>query len=271
MMMLQESGEKTVGVIGGLGPQATLDFYSKLLEQTAANADQEHLHIIINSNPKVPNRQQSVAGTGPSCIPSLVSTAQALERAGADFLVMVCNTAHAYEGAIRRATNIPFISIIEESVIACLNENPTVRRVGLMAADGALEANLYQNKFAEAGVEVVLPNKSAQAQLMNLIFRIKANDRDPSIGWEMRALAQELFDQGAEMILAACTEIPLVMDQSQLAWPLISSTDALVEATIAFAGSQVAEAVRFADGFRKFALENTQHEAVLEPARIAAD
>ena len=82
MMMIRESGEKTVGVIGGLGPQATLDFYGKLLERTAAAADQEHLHVIINSNPKVPNRQQSVARTGPSCIPALVTTAQALERAG---------------------------------------------------------------------------------------------------------------------------------------------------------------------------------------------
>ena len=190
---------------------------------------------------------------------------------------MVCNTAHAYEGAIRRATHIPFLSIIEESVIACLNENPALRRVGLMAADGALDANLYQTKFAQAGVEVVLPDESAQAQLMSLIFRIKANDRDPNISLEMAALAQELIDQGAEIILAACTEIPLVLTPAQLSQPLISSTDALVDATIAFAGHRVsatAQAVataQFADSFRQLALDSARREAALEPARIAAD
>ncbi len=110
--------EQTVGVIGGLGPKATLDFYAKLIEKTNAASDQEHLQVIINSNPKVPNRQHSLSGTGPSCAPHLIDSAQSLKRAGADFLVMVCNTAHAYEDDIRRATHLPFISIIEASVQA---------------------------------------------------------------------------------------------------------------------------------------------------------
>ena len=84
--------EQTVGVIGGLGPKATLDFYSKLINLTAAETDQVHLHVIINSNAKVPNRQSALSGKGPSCAPELIQTARALENAGADFLVTVSYT-----------------------------------------------------------------------------------------------------------------------------------------------------------------------------------
>ena len=230
--------EQTVGVIGGLGPKATLDFYAKLLERTVATRDQEHLQVIINSNPKVPNRQSSLNGTGPSCAPHLIDSAQALKRAGADFLVMVCNTAHAYEDDIKRATNLPFISIIEESVKACLYKNPSLKKVGLLATDGCLNANLYQRGFAEHGVECIVPNTFDQAKLMDLIFRIKANDQDLAIELEMEHLAQSLIHEGAEIILAACTEVPLVLKENFITAPLISSTDVLVDSVISYARTQ---------------------------------
>lgn len=228
--------EKTVGVIGGLGPKATLDFYGKLIERTEAQTDQDHLQVIINSNPKVPNRHQSIAGTGPSCIPSLVDSARSLKDAGADFLVMVCNTAHAYENVIRAATGLPFLSIIDESVQACTEFNPGLRKVGLLAADGCLSAGLYQNRFSDNGIESVLPTNEEQAILMELIFRIKSGERGPLISMQMESLAQSLIDRGAEVILAACTEIPLVLNDANISQPLINSTDALVEAVIRYVG-----------------------------------
>lgn len=230
--------EQVVGVIGGLGPKATLDFYAKLLEQTEAVSDQDHLQVIINSNPKIPNRQSAIAGTGPSCTQHLVDSAHALKRAGADFLVMVCNTAHAFEDDIRRAVDLPFISIIEESVKACLDKAPFVKRVGLLAADGCLNADLYQKSFAKYGVECIAPDTFDQKKLMKLIFRIKSNDNDLAIALEMEHLAQTLINQGAEIILAACTEVPLVLQKSFISAPLISSTDALVDAVISYAKFQ---------------------------------
>lgn len=230
--------EKTVGVIGGLGPEATLDFYGKLLQKSNAKTDQEHLHVIINSNPKVPNRHASIAGTGESAAPGLVGSATALETAGADFLVMVCNTAHAYAPDIQAATGIPFISIIDSSIDACLAANPQMKQVGLLAADGCLDANLYQTKFAEKSVHCLLPNEQDQADLMHLIFRVKANDNAPDVKVGMKAIADKLIAQGADVILAACTEVPLVLEESDLSKPFVTCTDALVDATIAFAKSQ---------------------------------
>ena len=227
--------QKTVGVIGGLGPEATLDFFGKLLQATNAQTDQEHLHIIINNNPKVPNRHASIAGTGPSCIPALLDSARALERAGVDFLVMACNTAHAYEADIKAAVAPPFISIIDESVKACLEHSPKPQKVGLLAADGCLETELYQKQLEAQGMKYLLPGSNEQAQLMDLIFKVKANRVDNKVKRDMKALADSLIRQDADLILAACTEVPLVLAEGSLSKPMLSSTNALVEATIAYA------------------------------------
>lgn len=227
--------DKTVGVIGGLGPEATLDFYSKLIRKTQATNDQDHLQVIINSNPKVPNRQEALLGNGPSCAPSLIHSAKALEKAGADFLVMVCNTAHAYEHHIRSAVNLPFISIIKESVEACMNQMPVARRVGLLAADGCLAANLYQAEFMQKDIDCITPTAADQAELMELIFNIKANQHNASTSLRMAGVAQNLINSGADVVLAACTEVPLVLKPDTLAAPLISSTDALVDSVLNFA------------------------------------
>ncbi|MEM8856880.1 MAG: amino acid racemase [Chloroflexota bacterium] len=229
--------EKTVGVIGGLGPEATLDFYAKLIQKTQASSDQEHFQVIINSNPKVPDRQQALLGDGPSCAPSLIDSAKALERAGADFLVMVCNTAHAYENHIKSAVSLPFISIIKGSVQNCFIKMPIMERVGLLATDACLAANLYQNEFRKAGIECITPSADNQQRLMDLIFRIKANDRNFGMSLAMEEIAQSMIDQGADVILAACTEVPLVLKPDALPVPLVSSTDSLVEAVINFATS----------------------------------
>ena len=227
--------QKTVGVMGGLGPEATLDFFGKLLKATNAQTDQEHLHVVINNNPKVPDRHASIAGTGISCVPALVESARTLERAGADFLAMVCNTAHAYETEVREATSLPFLSIIDVSVEACLEHSPKPQRIGLLAADGCLETELYQKQLAAHGVECLLPSPANQRQLMDLIFKVKANKVDDGVKNGMKRLAETLIEEGADIILAACTEVPLVLKTGDIAKPLLSSTDALVTATIAYA------------------------------------
>ena len=223
-----------MGVIGGLGPEATLDFYAKLLNKSNAKSDQEHFHVIINSNPKVPNRHASIAGTGPSAAPALLSSAQALQRAGADFLLMVCNAGHAYQKDIEEAVDLPFISMIEVTVAASLNQNPNLQTVGILATDGALAAKLYQNEFDKHNIKCLYPNSQQQKKLMELVFKVKANDLSQDVKEQMQGLANSLIKQGAQIIVAACTEIPLILEQKDIAKPLISSTDALVDASIKY-------------------------------------
>src|SRR5262245_56844098 len=104
---------KTIGVIGGMGPAATLAFFGKLLEATHAERDQDHLRVLIDNNPRVPDRNAAIAGRGPSPGPQLAESARGLELAGADFLVIACNTAHAFASEIEAAVAIPLMSMID--------------------------------------------------------------------------------------------------------------------------------------------------------------
>ena len=228
--------ERTVGVLGGMGPAATLDFLAKLQRATPATRDQDHVHVLVDLNPKVPDRNAALAGAGPSPGPVLAQMAAGLEAAGADGLVVVCNSAHAFvddiRGALRRA---PLISLVEETVLETRRTHPEVRRVGLLAASACVDANLYQAAFAAVGVGVCAPADALRSRFMALLYRIKAGDVGLAACMEMRAIAVGLQDQGAELIVSACTEVPLVLDAGELEAPLVDSTDVLVAATLAIA------------------------------------
>ena len=226
---------KTVGVIGGLGPEATLDFFAKVLAKTHAATDQEHLHLIINNRPDVPNRNEAVAGTGPSPGPALAENARSLKAAGADFLVMVCNAAHAFQKDITSTVDLPFVSIIEETVQATLEQVPGVKKVGVLGSSGCLDARLYQDAFAERGVTTFVPEGENRDSFMNLLYRIKGGDKGNEVKAEMLKLAHALIEESAEAVIAGCTEVPLVLFATDLAVPLINSTDVLVDSTIAYA------------------------------------
>jgi aspartate racemase len=223
---------RTVGVMGGLGPAATLDFFAKVLRATEAARDQDHIRLLIDNNPAVPNRNEAAAGRGPSPGPALAAMARGLEAAGADFLVMVCNAAHGWEGEIRAAVRLPFVSLIAETVAAARALRPGLTRVGVLASSGCHDAGLYEAAFAAEGVEVLTPERAA---FMALLDGIKAGEVGEGVRRAMRDLAQGLADGGAELIIAGCTEVPLVLADGEISAPLVSSTDVLVARTIAYA------------------------------------
>ncbi|MEO1019221.1 MAG: amino acid racemase [Pseudomonadota bacterium] len=232
----ESAGHELVGgVLGGLGPEATLDFFARVIRIAEAERDQDHIHLIINNNPKTPNRNDAIAGRGPSSAPALVDMAKALAAAGADFLVMACNAAHAFEADIRAATALPFVSIIDVTMDACLQRYPGMKRIGVLVAEGARDARLYERALERHGIEPVVLSDASQASLMALIYRIKAGDLGPELRSAVRGLAMELTDAGAEAIIAGCTEVPLVLASSDLTVPLIDSTQILAEATVAYA------------------------------------
>lgn len=222
-----------VGVLGGMGPEATVDFMTRVLAATPARVDQEHIRMLVDHNPGIPDRHAAIAGTGPDIGPELAAMARGLEAAGADFLVMVCNTAHAYTEAIRTAVSIPFVSIVDV-VMAAVAERPAAA-VGIMAADGCLQAGLYQRALAAAGREALLWTAAEQQRFMTLLWRIKAGERGPEVRAGLQALAASLEFAGAELLLAGCTEIPLVLEQGDTGVKLLSSTDLLVRHTVALA------------------------------------
>lgn len=231
---------KTVGVIGGMGPAATADFFSRLVRATGATRDQDHLHVIIDNDPAVPDRNLAIAGLGPSAGPAMAAMARRLHGAGADFLVIACNTAHAFIDDVRHACPLPVLDLIDVSTRHIVAHHARARRVGLLATDGCLASRLYQRRLEDCGREAVSLRGGEQRHFMDLIYAIKAQGAAPELGDEAARLAGALVSSGAELIVAACTEVPLVLDQTRLSVPLVSSIDVLVAATIR-AAREIAE------------------------------
>ena len=219
--------QKTVGVIGGMGPDATVDFMSRVIAFTGAARDQDHVRMLVDNNPAVPCRQKALLGTGEDPGPVMAGMARGLETAGADFLVIPCNTAHAYAGAVREAVSIPLLSIIDVTVAACRDR----AAVGLLTTKGCVAARVYQEAFAHTGKALIMPDDAELSELMELIFAIKAGDQSPAIGERMRELGEALVARGATAVIAGCTEITLVLGDGMLSVPLVSSTDELARAT----------------------------------------
>lgn len=224
---------RTIGVLGGMGPDATVDFMAKVIALTPADKDQDHVHMIVDHNPGVPNRQTAILADGKDPGPELAAMASRLEAAGADYLVIPCNTAYVFKDAVVSASSVPLISIIDVTVADAVAKG--AKAVGVIATDGCLAAGVYQDALKKAGVEAVLPTDDEIEQFMTLCNRIKAGYQGERVARDMAALAQALIDRGADAVIAGCTEIPLVLQQSALEVPLISSTDVLAAATVALA------------------------------------
>ena len=233
---------RIVGVLGGMGPAATIDFMAKVLRRSQATrprggGEQADVRLIVDSNPHVPDRNAAGEGTGESPGPVLAAMARGLERAGAELLVMPCNAAHAFAADVRAATDLPFIDMVDQTVRAVWREQPAARRVGVLAVSAAWRAGLYERAFGSFGIEVLALEDDNRERFMAGVWAIKAGDL--ATGREaVRATADGLLARGAEVIVAGCTEVPLVLDPSMLAVPLIDSTDVLAASTIAFARAE---------------------------------
>ncbi len=224
-----------VGVLGGMGPAATLDLLVKIHAATDARSDQDHLHLLVDCNPGVPDRNAALAGRGPTAGPVLVAMARRLEAAGADFLVMACNTAHAYEAEIRAAVRIPFVSMIEETVARVAQLVPPGTPCGVLAAPGCLRARLYERALETVARTAVLPDAAEQARFAELLYRIKAGERGRAVSEAMVELAGRLEARGARLVIAGCTEVPLVLAGEACPVPLVDSSAVLAEAVVAYA------------------------------------
>jgi len=215
----------TLGVLGGMGPAATLDFLAKIHAFTPAESDQDHIRVIADINPKVPDRN----GPGGAAGPVLAEMAGALAGAGADVLAIPCNTAHAYADLIQRASGLPLIDLIETGATAAYETG--AMRVGVLGTRGALR--LYREYLAAQAMELVSLDTDRQEAFMGLLYRIKAGDLGPGLRAEMGALAELLVDSGAEVVLAGCTEVPLVLEAGDLSVDIIDPGELLARRCVA--------------------------------------
>lgn len=205
-----------------MGPAATVDFLAKLQAATPASRDQDHIRVLVDLNPQVPDRNVDAHAAEVE----LGRMAAGLKASGAQVLAMPCNTAHAHAAAIE-ACGLPLVNLI---TVACEAARATgARRIGLIGTGAAVQ--LYAQRLAGLGLEPLRLGAAGQAAFMDLLYRIKAGDLGEQVVLAAEGLAEDLAAAGAEAIVAACTELPLVLTNAPV--PLIDATRALAEACVA--------------------------------------
>ena len=221
---------RTVGVLGGKGPEATVELLRLIVAVTPARTEEEHLHVIVDNHPQIPKPALGITGEGPDPVPALTATAANLEKAGADFIVIPCNSAHYYVEQVRGAVSIPVVSIIDETVAAV--KAAGISRVGLLATTGLVSSGIYQDGFARAGVEVLLPDDAMQVRMMDGILAFKDRGDGGPLKAALDELCGDLITRGAGGLVLGCTELPVVLEADSIPVPCYDTLEILARAAV---------------------------------------
>jgi len=225
--------EMILGIFGGMGPEATAEFYRQIVKLTPAEKDQDHIPTLIYSLPQVPDRMASIRYQDLSIVPYLVEGVTRLENAGVSFIAIPCNTVHYFFGYMQDAVSIPIIHMIRETVNEVAEKYPDIKDIGLLATTGTIETELYGNEFAEKGFRVILPDEEIENEkVMKAVFGIKAGT-SKKINEDLLAEAgQNLVEKGAKLIVLGCTEIPLAFNSERVEIPVVNATEVLAKKAI---------------------------------------
>jgi aspartate racemase len=234
---MREVEYKTIGILGGMGPEATLCLFQLIISNTEASSDQEHLPVVICNLPQIPDRTRHIVYGEDSPLPGLQKGAETLKKAGADLVIISCNTAHYYLPSLRERVDISFIDMI--AVTAAHVASRGFGKAGILATTGTINSGLYQKAFADSGVELLMPDALSQESLvMEAVYGaegVKAGFRDKPLSL-LREAVGILREKGAECIIGGCTEIPLVLDIESAGMPFVNSMELLAREAIVTAG-----------------------------------
>ncbi|GAW33033.1 aspartate racemase [Roseovarius sp. A-2] len=223
---------KTVGILGGMGPEATILLMQKVMAAVPARDDADHVPLIVHQNPQVPSRIKAlIEGTGEDPGPTLARMARDLHAAGAQALAMPCNTAHHYAPAVAGATPLPFLNMLDLTAASLAAQG--ARRVGMLASPATRLAGVFDAPFAAHGLTPVF--LSDDGDLLDIIRAVKAGQGIAKLGPRLTAEAGTLVGQGADHLLVACTELSLMTAALPDAVPQTDSLDCLTTAIVAFA------------------------------------
>ena len=231
-MSMSDETRGVIGVLGGMGPLATIDFMHKVLTATPADADQDHVPVIVSSIPQVPDRTAAFRGEGASPLAAMIASGRRLVRAGASLVVIPCNTAHLWFDDLQSALGLTMLHLVDaalEDAIATVGSHATI---GLLCTDATLASGLYMNRTPQ--VRWALPTAHEMLDwVMPGIQAVKAGELDRG-GELLGAAAQALARRGAQALVLGCTEVPLVLDPSNAPVPVIDATASLARRAVAW-------------------------------------
>lgn len=226
---MAKANYKTLGIIGGVGPLATADFFQKLLKAVGAAKDQDYPRVLVDCHSAIPDRTEALLGAGPNPTPEILDAARKLINSGAEVLAMPCNTAHAYYEQIQSQLNVPLVNMVEATIEHITQKFPGRKKVGFLGSNGSRKAEIYDQALVRAGLNPVNVSGRTQKEVMSAIYGpqgIKAGNFLVPQKPLLKAV-QELIENGAEAIILGCTELPLILKQADV--PLIDTTQVLAE------------------------------------------
>ena len=231
--------KKTIGILGGMGPLATCDLMNKIIARTEASCDQEHLHICVDCNTNIPDRTAAILHGGKSPLEEMTKSAVALEKMGAELILVSCNTAHYFVPQVQQAISVPILHMPEETAKDMAKKG--IRCAAILATDGTVQSRIYHAALEKFGISPVQPEAEDQKLIMTLIYDYVKAGKPIDLHQEVLAMCRRLQDAGAEMMILGCTELPIVFDQLKLSVPTVDPTDVLATTAIRLAGGKVKE------------------------------
>ena len=226
-----------LGIIGGLGPAATIYFMDLITRMTKAECDQEHLEMLVHSVPSIPDRTAYILGkSSENPLPRIIETGQALERWGADVIAIPCMTAHSFHEELCESIGVPILNGI--TLTSQRLKADGVKCAGIMATDGTVQTGLFQNALRELGITPIIPSDGGQSAVMSLIY----DDIKTGAGVDVNrfnGISDELFERGAERIILGCTELSLIKRDFDIGEKFVDSMEILAINAILKCGKQV--------------------------------
>ncbi|WP_413381003.1 aspartate/glutamate racemase family protein [Alkalihalobacillus sp. 1P02AB] len=207
---------ETIGILGGMGPLATVDLAEKIILQTKVSCDQDHIPLLIYNNTQIPSRVNAIINQQESPVVELIQTAKVLEKAGASFIVMPCHTAHYWFDDIQKNVHVPILNMIENTVHSVKDTIKAEKQILLFATSGTIKAQLYQKAFQTEGIQITIPTRKEQKIVASAIDEVKAgyiaNNHYLN---ELNKMVQKYKRKGISAIIGGCTEIPLLFPYIQ--------------------------------------------------------
>ncbi|MCK0142790.1 amino acid racemase [Aliiroseovarius sp. F20344] len=231
---------RTIGVLGGMGPEATLLLQRKLIEAVPARDDSDHIPLLIDMNPQVPSRiAHLIEGNGTDPGPTLAAMARRLQAAGAVALAMPCNTAHHYANAITEAVDIPLLNMVDLAAEYAVKTLGAGGCVGMLASPAVRHTRLFETALTARGVSVVWPKRDEP--MLDAIRSIKAEGPGATSRAALHAASEELLKSGAKLQFVACSEFSLIADSVSPEAHVVDTIDLLTQAIVETAQMDAAD------------------------------
>lgn len=224
--------DKTIGVIGGMGPEATVELMRRVIAATPASDDADHIRMIVDNNPGIPSRIKAlIEGGGEDPGPVMAAMARGLETAGAEVLVIPCNTAHHYLPVVQAAVRVPVLDVVSLTASRLASLDPPVMRVGMLASPAVRLVGLFDQRLSEHGLDPHYPDEAGQSAVFEIIRAVKAAGVTEARLQAYDHAARNLVESGVDALLIACTELS-VLPPPAAGVPVVDTLDVLVDAVI---------------------------------------